>query len=301
MHPHAIQSIEDAPKGHDCATCHDFDNPEAFFSENVEQGQGAASFDHMAHFDEHGLGAINHADHAPTVTEGAPAWILEGLGDRVDAEGNISPGDGGTSGHQTHDMGTELNVHELFDVVETLQEAGFNLQAEEYIRDFLEHETYINNSSHLDSTKMTGALTALNDVLAALTFGGTRGDPEALELLAGAATNAAFDNDGARIRDILSERGSPILDTLSDEQLVNIWSPNAHFYNHSVLQGEAADLTHLRSLNDDAQDGTEPGTRGGYNDKGAFRQRTDSEFEFWENSTAYMDSIAEFLPEGLGV
>ncbi len=284
---HAVSSAAD--NGNDGEMAHSTDH-DMDAGHHAEIHAGAHEGDRI-HTEFTGGAHAGHGSIAAYETM-APDWLVSGLSDRLDADGNMTPALIG-SGHQDHSMGEFINVHEVVEAAEAM-----GIDAEQFIRDFVADNSNFNSALHHDSAKLTGAVTVLNDMVAAVSMGGLRGDPETLELIMGSATNAALAGDGAALRQILVDAGGDV-SMMTDQMLVNVWSGNAHFYNHSVLMGSeglGGELTHLRSLNDNAMDGTVAGTRGGYNDKGEYRQRSGSEFEFFDNSNAFLDKFSYVMP-----
>jgi hypothetical protein len=137
-----------------------------------------------------------------------------------------------------------------------------------------------------DQLKMAGSLTVLNDAVAAKTLGDAINmDNDALSKVAGDATIAAIAGDGATVRSVIDNAGGDT-SALSDNMLAQIWGTNSHMYNHATLNYKGPDfgVTHIRSLNDNADDGTERGTLGFYNDKGEW-----PEWDSHENLRKFMD------------
>ena len=265
--------------------------------------EGHCAGGHGAHGGGHGVGG-SHAGHGqsshgsggahgagggsalrdPVYAERAPDDIVAGLGGLVDAEGNVEAANKGQhSGHAGHEMGHELNVHATY---EAASAAG--IDADQFIGDFVADDSNFNPNQTTEQ-KYAGALTVLNDMTAAVTMGGIEGDLGEISTIAGSATEAALAGDADALRGILTDAGGDVRH-MSDDMLLNTWATNSHMYNHSILNVESDHfaLTHLRSLNDNASDGTEPGTLGFYNDKGA-----------WPQWGAQEDAIG-FLNETLG-
>ena len=233
-------------------------------------------------------------------TANAPDWLVDWLGDGVMADGTVMSLGVGHNGHADGSMGTLLNVHDVYGAA-----VDMGLDAERFVTEFSSDLDHFNDPRHVDWWYTASTLAVLNDLTAAATMGGLDGDFRTLELIQGAATQAAFRGDGAAIREILVGAGgdpSP----LTDAQLVDVWGTNSHHYNHNALKVHASDgsnhgfkLTHLRSLNDHAMDGTEPGTRGGYNDRGEYRERPQgNEDGFYDYARAFLDEQAAVLPDG---
>ena len=206
----------------------------------------------------------------------------------------------GHNGHADASMGTLLNVHDVYGAA-----VDMGLDAESFIRDFSSDLDHFNDPRHVDWWYPASTLAVMNDLTAAVTMGGLDGDWQTLELIQGAATQAALAGDGAAVRQVLTTAGgdpSP----LTDDQLVAVWGTNSHHYNHNALRVYAEDgsnhgfkLTHLRSLNDHALDGAEPGMRGGYNDRGEYRERPQgNEDGFYDFSRPFLQEMANVLPEG---
>lgn len=220
----------------------------------------------------------------------APADIEACVAPRSNANGSVEPSYSGGLGHQTPAMGEKLNVNEVWEGA-----TGMGIDAAGFIQSYTSNVRNF-NFDHSSDKKCAGALAVLNDLTAIKMMGGIDGDPDQLELLQGSATNAAFAGNGAEIRELLASRGGN-LTGVTDQQLVNVWSVNSHYYNHTILNvdTECFTTTHLRSLNDQASDGTVPGTRGGYNDKGAFRERRSYETEYFDRAKACYDAWAPYI------
>jgi len=103
------------------------------------------------------------------------------------------------------------------------------------------------------------------------------GDEETAMKVYGSLKLAAIDGDGAAIRSILEENGGDTMG-LSDQALVDTWGVNEHEGLHEIIFGnldQVANAVHMTSLNrDDGMNAPigEPGTVGGFNDKGQFPQ-----------------------------
>lgn len=238
----------------------------------------------------------------------APEWIVEALSGGVMGDGTVMSLGVGHNGHADDSMGTLMNVHDVFGAAEA---AG--LDAEGFLTAFMADMDHFNDPRHVDWWYPAASLAVMNDLTAAVTMGGLDGDHGTLELIQGAATQAAFRGDADDLRAVLAGAGGDP-GPLSDAQLLAVWGTNSHHYNHNALRVHADDganlgfkITHLRSLNDHALDGTEPGTRGGYNDRGEYPEWYaggqgggfgEGDDGFYDKARAFLDEMAGILPDG---
>lgn len=243
-----------------------------------------------------------HDDHSGSavVSGAAPDWLVESLDGGIMADGTVMSLGVGHNGHADASMGSLMNVHDLYGAA-----VDMGLDADTFIREFSSDLDHFNDPRHVDWWYPAATLAVMNDLTAAVTMGGLEGDTRTLELIQGAATQAALAGDGAEVRKVLVAAGGDP-SALTDDQLVTVWGTNSHHYNHNALKVHAEDgsnhgfkLTHLRSLNDHAMDGTEPGTRGGYNDRGEYRERPQgNEDGFYDYARAFLDEVSDVLPGG---
>lgn len=243
-----------------------------------------------------------HDDHSGSavVSGAAPDWLVESLGGGITADGTVMSLGVGHNGHADASMGSLMNVHDLYGAA-----VDMGLDADTFIREFSSDVNHFNDPAHVDWWYPAATLAVMNDLTAAVTMGGLEGDTRTLELIQGAATQAALAGDGAEVRKVLVAAGGDP-SALTDDQLVTVWGTNSHHYNHNALKVHAEDgsnhgfkLTHLRSLNDHAMDGTEPGARGGYNDRGEYRERPQgNEDGFYDYARAFLDEVSDVLPSG---
>jgi hypothetical protein len=230
--------------------------------------------DHAGHSEVGDHAGMDHdakMDHSNgLIAEGkAPQSLIDGFGDWVDADGKVRSANvgGHANMHHDHVMGHEMNVNATY---EAAQAAGIDAMG---FVDQLRSSDANYNPGQSDEQKYVGAMVVLNDAIAAKTMGGLNKSDEAINKIAGDATNAALNHQGAELRNILTEAGGDV-SNLSDNMLVNVWSTNSHMYNHAIVNVSTDHfaLTHLRSLNDKAEDGTAPMTLGFYNDRGEWPQ-----------------------------
>jgi hypothetical protein len=251
------------------------------------------SADEMGHSeDEHA--AMGHSMPARESNEvltdapRAPQEVYDALSNKIDDDGTIELLDrtfidGGHTGHTGHtgpEMGHALDIDDTMAAA-----AAMGMDGLSFLNEYTQDESKY-SAAKTDDLKMAGALTVLNDAVAAKTLGDALYmDNDKLSKVAGDATIAAIAGDGAKVREILDDVGANTA-PLSDNMLAQIWGTNSHMYNHATLNYKGPDfgLTHIRSLNDNADDGTERGTLGFYNDKGEW-----PEWDSHENSRKFME------------
>jgi hypothetical protein len=185
----------------------------------------------------------------------------------IDSEGNLKP----SEGHGTTGMGEGelINVNE---VVEAAKAMGMSEQEiSTWIEEFTSNEANF-NPGQTDDQKKVGALLVLNEMVAAENINHLGLSEDQLRSLSGDAVQAAREGDAAQLRSILEGAGGNTGE-MTDQQLLNVWSSNAHPRNHEILSGDAFQLTHLRMISaPDAADGTGGDPVGYMNDKGDWTQ-----------------------------
>jgi hypothetical protein len=252
-------------------------------SREVSTDEEHANMDHS-----HSM-PMREANEVLTEAPKAPEEIYNTLGDLLDSEGKIElidrsfidgNGHSGHTGHTGPEMGHALDIDDTIAAAEAM-----GMDAMGFLSQYTQDESKFEGAWN-DQLKMAGSLTVLNDAVAAKTLGDAINmDNDALSKVAGDATIAAIAGDGATVRSVIDNAGGDT-SALSDNMLAQIWGTNSHMYNHATLNYKGPDfgVTHIRSLNDNADDGTERGTLGFYNDKGEW-----PEWDSHENLRKFMD------------
>jgi hypothetical protein len=190
----------------------------------------------------------------------------------ADAQGNVkaTPTNGHSAGQQgMREHGEQLNLNEL---AESAKAMGMSEQdITKFVDDFTSNPENFQGGQTEDQ-KRVGAAVALNEMIAAENINHLGLGEDELRKVSGDAVEAAKDNDGPKLRQILEDAGGNV-GNMTDQQLLNTWSTNAHDNNHPILKGDAFQLTHLRSISSpDAADGSGSDPRGYQNDKQDFTQ-----------------------------
>lgn len=175
----------------------------------------------------------------------------------VDDQGNVkvSAGHGGEHGTANGGGagGEPLNINEI---AESAKAMGMSEQdIEKFVDDFTSDPKNF-NPGQTEDQKRVGAAMVLNDMIAAENVNQLGLGEDELRKVSGDAVQAAQAGEGDQLRDILEKAGGNT-GNMTDEQLINTWSPSSHPLNHEILSGDAFQLTHLRSISaPDAADGS---------------------------------------------
>jgi hypothetical protein len=228
----------------------------------------------MAGMHVDGVGAADHAAAGMGANyEDAKSGDVFGISSEwVDGEGNVKPSDGHGGDHGGTGMGgggEALNVNE---VAESAKAMGMSDQdIEKFVSDFTSDPKNFNPNQSEDQKKV-GAAIALNEMIAAENVNHLGLGKEELRKVSGDAVQAAQAGDAGELRNILEGAGGNT-GNMTDENLLNTWTANSHPRNHEILNGDAFQLTHLRSISKpDAADGTGGDPVAYMNDKADWEQ-----------------------------
>lgn len=217
----------------------------------------------------HSLDGVGAADHAAsdldTNYEDKNSGNVFGISSEwADADGNLKSSNGGGTGQQGHMFGEALNINE---VAEAAKAMGMSEQdINNFVDKFIADESNFNPGQSNDQ-KRVGAAVALNEMIAAENINHLGLGEDELRKVAGDAMEFANSGDAQGLRSALEGAGGNTGD-MTDQQLLNVWTSNAHGNNHAIMAGDASQLTHLRSISkDDAADGSGGDKVGYMNDK----------------------------------
>ena len=221
--------------------------------------------------------AVGRAAQPGDVQDGAAVLGYAGGTYALQADGTVSASVSAGNGHGHHGNGHEMNLNDIVNAGRRLGMSDGGMRR--FVEDFkADGSNY--NPGQPDDKKTVGAALGLVTAMAIETMnidgqGLTKGE---VQRRGAEAVNAAHRGDGAGVRAALGGDANENIRGLTDEDLVNVWGTNTHFYNHNVLSagaGRTSDMfqaTHLLMRNTEAQDGTAPGSLVGYNDKGQWSQ-----------------------------
>jgi hypothetical protein len=174
----------------------------------------------------------------------------------------------GASGHQGSQYGRPLNTFELDSIATTLALPS----ASSLIPRLDSIGAY--NGGQTAEQKLAGAYLVLSTVAKLIVMPPDRfTDMLSAATVYGSLKKSAMEANAATVRSILvANVGNP--GSLSDDQLVILWSGNEHHNLHAVLFGnpDVYDPIHVTSLNDDDGGSTRGTVLGGFNDKGSWEQ-----------------------------
>lgn len=240
---------------------------------------------HVGHADGRadGAGHAAHAGHATRAAQpgdaqnGAAVLGYQGGAYALQADGTVSASVSAANGHGHHGNGHEMNLN---DIVNAGRRMGMSDEGMRRFVDDFKADGANYNPGQPDDKKTVGAALGLTTAMAieTLNIDGQGLGKADVQRRGAAAVNAAHAGDGAGVREALGGAANRNIEGLTDQDLVNIWGTNTHFYNHNILSasaGRTSDMfqaTHLLMRNTEAQDGTAPGTLVGYNDKGEWSQ-----------------------------
>lgn len=209
---------------------------------------------------------------------GAPASVIEALGDQIDGDGNLVDLSEHDKGNASHAMGAPLNVNAVFDTAEAL-----GIDAERFVDDFVNDRNGgdVTNFSRDDLSteeKHTAAVAALNAYTLGEMVGGDFGDNvEEARAFTGEAANLADAGDVAGLRAHLeSSPGGDASRDVPDEALLNAWSAEMHPVQHLYMNPDSDfyELTHATNVDVEAtgEKGFSNGNQDAYQGSNAFEQ-----------------------------
>ena len=257
---------------------------QAVHASHAGHAGGAGHTDHAASASH--AGHANHAGHAGHVArawqpgdaqDGASVLGYQGGAYALQADGTVSASVSAANGHGHHGNGHEMNLNDIVNAGRRMGMSDAGMRR--FVADFkADGSNY--NPGQPDDKKTVGAALGLTTAMAieTLNIDGQGLGKADVQRRGAAAVNAAHAGDGAAVREALGGDANDNIRGLTDQDLVNIWGTNTHFYNHNILSaaaGKTSDMfqaTHLLMRNTEAQDGTAPGTLVGYNDKGEWSQ-----------------------------
>jgi hypothetical protein len=215
------------------------------------------------------VGAVQQDSGAQTNHDSVDSGNVFGISEQwVDDQGNVKPSQHhGSTGDGNG--GEPVNVNEVAEAAKAMGMSDQDIQ--KFVSDFTSDPKNF-NANQTDDQKRVGAATALNETIAAQNINHLGLGEQELRQASGDAVQAAQAGDAGQLRNVLEGAGGDT-GNMTDQQLLNVWSSNTHPLNHEILQGDAFQLTHLRSISKpDAADGSGSDPVGYMNDKSDWTQ-----------------------------